>query len=181
MTMDVRLRVSDGSLAEKRISSQCIMTVTIIISCFVSFFAFLVAIPLFLKIKPLLLNPFACTLTLCHHAMALHERMNITAATIWWPTSNLVIVSPSRKFPLPLALPMILVIWLTSVIWLVVSTINASLLGMSLWADPNGHYHYLIIGVVLPVMEVILLMFIVSWCLQERQAILRTDKGYLEL
>lgn len=170
--MGVQLRVSDGSLAKRRVS-QCIMTVTII-SCIVSFSAFLVAIPL-LKIQLLLLNPFACILTLCHHGLTLHEHVNITT---WCPTSNLLIVSPPRKLPLPLALPMIMVIWLTGAIWLVVSTINASLLGMSLWADPNGHHNYLIIGVILPVMEAILLMVMVSWCLQERQVILRTDKGY---
>lgn len=73
---------------------------------------------------------------------------------------------------------MILIAWCLGVIWLAVSTVVASMLGISLWIHVGGlrEHMFLIIEVVLSLLEAILLMALAAWCLREREIINRTTK-----
>ncbi|KXN91471.1 hypothetical protein AN958_00733 [Leucoagaricus sp. SymC.cos] len=158
----------DRPFAGANLTSQQRFTTLTITSCCISFITFIFTNPL-LGAKALVLDRMAPLLTLLHHALVLKER-NKAITELEGQTSGPPVPSSLTRLPLSSTIPMILLMSFASAIWLASSTVAASVLGVYLWVKPSWHSTHmrLLTEGMLSLLEVILLMFMVSYCLRER-------------
>ncbi|KAJ3569408.1 hypothetical protein NP233_g5063 [Leucocoprinus birnbaumii] len=156
--------------AETEASNPQRMRMFMIVSSCISLLSFTLDIPS-LGTRSLFLSPLACLLTFLHHGIATAELIQ-PRFTQLRPLDPSALKLPLRRTPLASTWPMVMIIWQAALVWLAVSTINASLLGLSArWEDRSGYQGqmYLIARVLAPLIETVILMFMAAWSLRERQ------------